>query len=330
MKFPLLAAAAVLSIGVSSAAMSEELRLGMAAPEQTPWGDIAKTFAQKVSDLTNGELTVSVYFNNELGDEQTMARQLARGRLDMAMLSNVASSLLVPEYGLLLAPYAFDSLAQADCVVDERLPATFDDAFRSAGAVLLGTIEVGRMVIMSKSMIHTPEELANVKIRTSPTATDTYYIQAAGGAAVPLGTVDSMPALKTGQVTALTTPVVIGVAGGYAAEAPQITRTNHGHQIGSVLISAKSWDALPEDQQAALSEAAKVLADLRPVLRKTEDALLQKVVASGGAVHELDAAELAAWKSAAPAAMEKILSESGESAAEVWASLEAAKTACAK
>lgn len=151
---------------------------------------------------------------------------------EMMQMSNVAASLLVPEYGLLQAPYIFDTPAQANCVTDAGLGAFFGDLIREARVEFLAPVEIGNMTIMSKSAIVTSADLENVKICNSPTQSDTYFIRAAGGAAVPLGTVDSMPALKTGQVSAVTTPVIVGVAGGYAAAAPAITRTNHGQQIG--------------------------------------------------------------------------------------------------
>ncbi|MFV0383993.1 TRAP transporter substrate-binding protein [Paracoccus sp. (in: a-proteobacteria)] len=328
MKLSMLAVVAALSAGTAGMALSDELRIGMAAPENTPWGTITHKFADKVAELTGGELTVSVYFNNELGDEQTMARQLARGRLDMAELSNVASSLLVPEYGLLLSPYAFDSLKQADCVADGNLAETFGESFRSAGAVFLTPVEVGNMTIMSKTPIRTPSDLQNVKIRTSPTQSDTYFIQAAGGAAVPLGTADSLPALKTGQVTALTTPIVIGVAGGYAAAAPQVTRTNHGHQIGTILVSAQRWDGLSEENRAALTEAAKVFVELRPLMRETEEAMLKKVAESGGNVVEPTPDEMTQWKALAPEVRERMMADIGGNSVAIWDAIEAAKATC--
>ena len=60
------------------------LRLGTAAPEKTPWGAAMIDFAEAVADLSDGRITVLPAFNSELGDEPTMARQLPRGRLDMA------------------------------------------------------------------------------------------------------------------------------------------------------------------------------------------------------------------------------------------------------
>lgn len=246
----------------------------------------------------------------------------------MALLSNVAASLLVPEYGLLLAPYAFDTLAQTDCVVDEHMGGIFGESFEAAGAVYLGSVEVGRMVIMSKTPVHAPADLESLKIRTSPTQTDTFYIDAAGAAAVPLGTVDSMPALKTGSVVAVTTPIVMGVAGGYAQEAPEITRTHHGHQIGAMLISSRSWDGLSDAHKTALSEAADLLAGLRPAIRDAEEALLRKAAAAGATIHTPTETEMDAWKSVGAAAIDKILDETGGAAPEVWTAIDAAKKSC--
>lgn len=330
MKFLLPAAAAALIIAGPHTALSEELRMGMAVPEQSPWGAVTRSFAEEVANRSHGELTVSIYYNSELGDEQTMARQLARGRLDMAELSNVASSLLVPEYGLLQAPYIFDTPAQADCVADADLGAIFGDLFRKARVEFLAPVEIGNMTIMSKSAIVTPADLENVKIRTSPTQSDTYFIRAVGGAAVPLGTVDSMPALKTGQVSAVTTPIIVGVAGGYAAAAPEITRTNHGQQIGALLISAKRWNALSEEHRAVLREASRTMTSLRPILRQTEAAMLEKHRASGGTIHDLSPEELTAWQGFAPAVRDRLIAETGGQSARKWADIETAKAQCGK
>lgn len=330
MKTSLCAATAAAMFLLCQPGMAEELRMGLAVPEQTPWGVVTQAFADEVAARTNGELTISIYYNNELGDEQTMARQLARGRLDMAELSNVASSLLVPEYGLLQAPYVFDTSQQADCVADSGLAEIFGDLFLDARAVYLAPVDIGSMAIMSKTQIVAPGDLRDVKIRTSPTRSDTYFIRAAGGAAVPLGTIDSMPALKTGQVSAVTAPVIVGVAGGYAAAAPRITRTNHGQQIGALLISASRWDSLSEAYREALMESVKVMAGLRPLLHQTEEAMLNKVRASGGTVHDLSPEELAAWRDFAPAVRDQLIAETGGAAAATWSAIEAAKAACAR
>lgn len=329
MKTMILGAVAALSVMAPPMAMAKELRLGMTAPEQTPWGAAAKAMAAKVDEVSGGDLTISVFFNNELGDGQTMARQIARGRLDMGVLSNVEASLVLPEFGLLNAPYLFTGQDQADCVVDRYVSDTFDEAFKAAGAVYLAPIEVGGMVIMAKTPYRTPAAIANHKIRTSPAPTDTFFIEATGAAAVPLSVPETMPALKTGGVVGLTTPIIMGVAGGYAAEAPVFTLTNHTYQIGALLMSKKAWDKLDEAQRNALLEGAKAMSGLRAGVRAAEQALLAKAQAAGAQVTPLSAEDRAAWMALAPEAQDRIVSGIGGNAEEIWHDLKSASAQCA-
>jgi len=322
-------AAAITCTGIAQAA---ELRSAGAAPPKTPWGVTTDAFVAKVAELSGGSLTINHFHASQLGDEQTTIRQVARGRLDMGLFSNTATSLVVPEFGLLASPYAFESAAQADCVADEHLLKTYGDAFDAAGVVPIGFLEIGQQIIMSKSPIKSPADLAGVKIRTAPTKTDTLFMEGAGGNAIPLGTTDSMPALKTGNVDAVTWPTVYGIAVGYHKEAPNVTVTNHVHQIGSILVSAKTWNKLSEEEQGWMRQAAEEFIGLRQAVRGAEAGLLQKIgTAEGGAnVYTPNDEEMSAWKAVAPKVQDQIVAELGGNSEATWAAIEAAKAACSQ
>ena len=84
---------------------AKELRSSGAAPEPSPWGQVTNAFTAKVAELSDGALTINHFHGSQLGDEQTTVKQVARGRLDIGLFSNTATSLLVPEFGLLASPY---------------------------------------------------------------------------------------------------------------------------------------------------------------------------------------------------------------------------------
>ena len=318
-------ACAVAALLTVTSAEARELRSAGAAPEGTPWGKVTNAFVAKVAELSGGKLTIKHFHASQLGDEQTTVRQVARGRLDMGGFSNTASSLLVPEFGLLSSPFAFESLEQSDCVADNHLLDTFGPAFDGAGVTPIAWFEVGQQIIFSKDQIVTPADLAGVKIRTAPTKTDTLYMEAAGGSAVPLGTTDTMPALKTGNVTAATWPAVYGIAVGYHKVAPNVTPTNHVHQIGSFIISNKTWKSLSEEEQGWIIEAADIFKNLRTAVRGAETALLKKIAGEGATVHAPDDA---AWRAVAPKVQPQIVAELGGDSEATWAAIETAKSAC--
>ncbi len=307
---------------------AKELRLSMAPPPNSPWGKIAQKFVDKVGELSGGELTIKAFMGSKLGGEQDVIKQIARGRVDMGVMSNTAVSLVVPEFGLLASPYGFDTPEQFDCVADNHLLSTFGKEFDAAGIKTLSWMEVGYQVIFSKEGVRVPADLAGVKIRTAPSVTDTKFIQTAGGTAVPLSPKDTIPALKTGQVSAGTQLSVFGIVVGYPKVAPQITLTRHQHQVGGVVMSKKTWESLNAKEQGWVSEAAPIFLELRKALRGAEGALLKKAAGEGATIIELSAEELGKWKALVPAAQKTILGEMGGAAQTKWDEIQKAKAAC--
>ncbi len=318
-----------LAFGLAAMAVeAKELRLSAAPPPNSPWGKVTLAFVDKLAEVSGGALTVEAFLGSKLGGEQDVVKQIARGRIDMGVMSNTAVSLLVPEFGLLAAPYAFESAEQFDCVADNHLLSTFGDEFDAAGIKTLSWMEVGYQVVYSKDGVRVPGDLSGVKIRTAPSATDTKFIQAAGGTAVPLSPADTIPALKTGQVDAATQLSVFGIVVGYPAVAPHITLTRHQHQVGGVIMSKRTWDGLTDQEKGWMMEAAPVFLNLRAAIRGAEGALIGKAESEGATIHELSDAELDQWKAVAPGAMETILDEMGDAAMDKWQAIEAAKAAC--
>lgn len=322
--------ASVIALGLTAGAVSaKELRLSMAPPPNSPWGAVAQKFVDKVAELSAGELTVKAFMGSKLGGEQDVIKQIARGRVDMGVMSNTAVSLVVPEFGLLASPYAFDSAEQFDCVADNHLLDTYGAEFDAAGIHTLSWMEVGYQVVYTKDGARVPSDLKGVKIRTAPSATDTKFMQQAGVTAVPLSPKDTIPAMKTGQVDGATQLSVFGIVVGYPKVAPNITLTRHQHQVGGVVMSKKTWDGLSAEEQGWINEAAPIFLELRGAIRGAEGALLKKAESEGATVIELNEAELAEWKALAPAAQEIILNEMGDDAKAKWAAIQSAKAACA-
>lgn len=323
-----LVTAALLAANISVAS-AKELRLSAAPPPASPWGKVILKFTDKVTELSGGKLTVKPFLGSKLGGEQDVVKQIARGRIDMGVMSNTAVSLLVPEFSLLASPYAFSSPEEFDCVADEHLLKTFGKEFDDAGIRTLSWMEVGYQVIFSTDPeLKTPAALKGQKIRSAPSPTDTKFIVATGATAVPMSPKDTVPALKTGQVKAATMVSVFGMATGYPKVASNIILTRHQHQVGGVIIAKKTWDSLSEEEQDWLNEAAPIFLELRKVIRGAEGALLKKSAGEGATVVELTEDELAQWKALVPDAQKVILEEMGGSAAEKWQAIQDAREAC--
>ncbi|MCG8693978.1 MAG: TRAP transporter substrate-binding protein DctP [Minwuiales bacterium] len=324
-----LAAVLALTAGAAQADVTE-LRYSTAAPEQTPWGAYLKTTIKVAEEAAEGSLKITPFYSSQLGDEQTALRQTVRGRIDISGQSNVATSLVVPEIALLAAPNLFRDAAESDCVFDNHVQPIFGPMLEDKGLILLSYVEVGYQTIFSTEPLPDAEAAQGLKIRLPPSNSVTLYWREVGAAGVPLGVVDMVPALKTGQVKAIQTSTVYGVAIGLPKLAPYVIYNNAGaHDIGTVLVSKKVWKKLTEKQQQALLKTADYVDELRKAIRGAEQALLGKAEQAGAKVSRPSGAAAESWLTHAAAAQTALVEEIGGDAPKIWQRIQDAKQACA-
>ncbi len=313
--------------GAATAADKVEMRYATAAPENTPWGTFLNDTIKDV-ETTEPSLDIIPFFSSQLGDEQTTLRQVVRGRIDISGQSGVATSLIVPEFALLGAPYLFRDTAQADCVFDNHVRPIFEDRMQNSGLVTLSWVEVGHSYISSKMPLKVAADIKGVKIRVPPSRSTSLYFDELGAAGVPLGVVDMVPGLKTGQVDAIATSTVYGLAIGLPKLAPHTLVFHATHDIGTVTVSKRIWEGLSDAQKQALGLVDARVNDLRKAIRGTEEFLLGKTAEAGAPVTRPTGADLDSWKPAAERASKRLVEEIGGDAAEIWARIQEAKAAC--
>jgi len=327
-RFTTIIAAALLATTGVSVAQAKELRLATTAPEKSPWGAWLGGVATKVSELTNGDLTLSIFYGGQLGDEQASMNLLTRGRVDISGLSTSAVGLLEPGVEAIHMPFAWDSDAQFDCAVDNHLLPMINEMLDGKGAVVVGSIEIPPFVMFSREGIEQPGDLKDLNMRAVPTRVSVGYLNAMGAHAVPLGNSDMVSSLQTGAVDGADTSGLFGIALGLHKMAPNITLTKHSRQVGTLLVSETVWADLSESERAALAEATSDHASLRAGVRGAENFMIDNAAKEGTKVIALDDATRGAWKEAAAASYDALLAEIGGRAPEVWETMQAAKAAC--
>jgi TRAP-type C4-dicarboxylate transport system substrate-binding protein len=257
-----------------------------------------------------------------------MARQAARGRLDIGVFSNNAASLLVPEMQLLQLPFLWDSDAQMDCVFDTKINGLIEEMMMAKGLVPLAYVEVGPYVLFTKDPVKMPADLGGEKFRSGQTQSNVDFFASHGINGVPLGISDTAPAIKTGGVVGAEYTPLFGVAIGTHKLAPNILASYHAHTGGTMSISKKVWDGLNEAQQSALREASSSFGELRAGVRGAHGFMLKKAAGEGAVVTEMTPEMRAAWSATAAEVQANMLSSIGGRADEFWAAIQAGKTSC--
>lgn len=327
--FKSLALAAVLAAAAVPAAAETVLKVGSVVPSGSPWGKWAAGVAAAIEEKSGGELKLDLLLDSQVGDEQTIQRQTTKGRIDMALVSNVPLTLLSEEMAIPTAAYLYDSTDQGTCVSYNHLEATFGDMMKGAGVIPLTWVEGGRYVLFSRVPAKVPGDLAGKKFRIAPALNDQLLATAWGVQGIPMGTSDMIPALQTGAVDAAWTSTVFGLAIGVPKVAPHVIVTRHARLIGSININEKSWNSLSAEHQAILKGVFQAAGpQLTNIILGAEDALLKKAADAGVPVYYPTEAEMAEWKAPTGVIVDQLVAEIGGNAQAVVDAITAAKAAC--
>ena len=164
---PLLAAGlAAPSIRRASAASGHALRIGYILPVQSQLGAGATVFADEVAKRTGGRVTIQQFPDSTLGGDVELLKGVQLGSIDLAFVTGMGLSTVLPEAGVLNIPFLFRDAAQAHAVMDGPVGESFRKLFAGKDMVMLAWGDNGiRHMTNSKHTIATPDDLKGLKIR---------------------------------------------------------------------------------------------------------------------------------------------------------------------
>lgn len=213
-------------------------------------------FAELVNQKTNGEVSVTVFPNGQLGQERELIELMQAGAIDLTKASASPIEGFVKEYAIFSMPYLFTSYEQFLRVLKSPVGEEFLRLPEKSGFVGLGYFTAGTRNFYGAKPINSPDDLKGLKIRVQPSNTAIKMIEYLGGTATPL---------SYGELyTALQQKVVDGAENNLSA----MTNDRHGevskfysydeHTIvpDVFLISNATLKKLNKDQRKALKEAA--------------------------------------------------------------------------
>ncbi|ARN73446.1 TRAP transporter substrate-binding protein [Oceanicoccus sagamiensis] len=291
----------------------------------TPWYDSWMVMDQRLKAYAEQPIKPVFYISGQLGSEESALSQLRRGRVQLGGFSLQGASSIVPELGLLLAPYLFDTLEEVDFVMDTTISPAFSDMFASQGLILLGWAEVGWTNVYSRDPIITPADANHKKLRSSNAKSSQLLVQAIGADMVPLPFPDIMPSLQTGLIDGGESGSIFYALAGIPKEAPHLTLTRHAFDTGMFLANKAWFDALTPYQQDALRNSLPTLQELRSAVRASEAALLADPASRGVTLHQPTAAERQLWKQATAKNHQRLIDGIGGDAEKIYQLLQEGK-----
>ena len=164
MKKLLMAGAAILALTI--AADARELTLGLQDNEATPVYKGAEEFANKLAEISGGELTVNLFPSATLGDFKAMVQQSQAGELDMVITGYPDMSYTIPELKLIGAPYVISDYAQLKEVVAGPWGQEMAGKFEEQGIHVLDVWYYGTRQTTANKPINSIDDMKGLRLRT--------------------------------------------------------------------------------------------------------------------------------------------------------------------
>ena len=290
--------------GAAAAAKPEfVLKIGTVAPDGTPWAKSIKVLKKRIQKESAGRIKVKVFWSGALGGEKSLVRKASRGQVQAAAVSVGAIASMAPEMGVIELPYLFESLAEADHVLDQ--PAFFEAAAKvlaDKGFVLHLWSENGFRNFATKDKpVLAPGDLKGLKMRSQEQYTHTAWYRALGASPVQIPVPEVMQSLQTGVVDGYDNTLLYGFAVSWYQPVKHVTLSRHIYQPAVIAYSKKWFDALPADLQAVLmANRAADTASGRKGVRALTPLLEVNYGKAGKTLHRLSDAQLGEFKKLSP------------------------------
>lgn len=255
----------------------------------TTWHKAFEYLAEYCAEKSDGRLIIEIHPNSELGTEMEVVQNVITGGGIDICTSGESLSAYVEEIGAMSIPYAITSNEHAQAVLESDIGAEWAEALTAQNLMPLAAFIRGARDITSNKEIHSVDDMKGLIIRTPDTAYTVAAFQATGAKPTVIAFNELLTALQQGTADAQENPLATIYQNSFYEAQKYLIMSDHLRTWMYVLINPSSYNALPEDLQAILTEGCKEMQAYEHELFLAEEAeLLGMLEEAGMTVIEVD------------------------------------------
>lgn len=256
-------AGALAAVALGPASAQTVLKLGHVSSEDNVYHKGALRFAERVEELTNGEITVDALCCAQLGNDVAQAKAVQLGAQDLAIVSSNNLAQFDPRIDIFSMPALFQDIPSAQRAVfgpvGDEIFANFRETtgMRPIYTTAWGT----RALINDERSIKEPSDLEGLLIRSpgSPVMNATY--EAFGASPTPVAFAELFTALQQKVVDGADMSPCDILSLKYYEVQDHVTTTNLFTGFGMVIMNERKFQALTPEQQEAILQAGREAAE---------------------------------------------------------------------
>jgi TRAP-type transport system periplasmic protein len=211
-------------------------------------------------------IDVTFFPDNQLGQEIDVINSVKLGVIDLMVSGSSISANLVPLVGTFDLGYLFASFPQQTKAFDAGATKPIEDALLKGAniRIIAWAYNFGARSVLAKRPVHTPEDLAGLKIRTLPNPIITECLRLMGAAATPLAFGEIYTALQAGVLDGLEHDPPTILASKFYETSKNYALTQHNFSPLAIYFSDATFNRMDAKlREGFLDAAKKAAADTR-------------------------------------------------------------------
>ncbi len=235
------------------------LKFATLAPSGTSWVKLLEEWADEVEMKSEGRLEIKIYPGGVQGDEPDVLKKMRFGQLQGGAFTGYGIGRVYSPTRVLELPFLFKNIDEIDYVRKQFMP-DIEQGYRDNGYELIGWMEVGFIYFFSKEPIQTLDDMKSRRIwNWQGDPMGKAFFEASGLSPVPLSIIDVYTSLSTGLIDTVYAPPLGAIAMQWFTKTRYITNLPMANGIGSLIVTRRFYQDLPQDLQKILKSTGTVI-----------------------------------------------------------------------
>ncbi len=276
----------------NAASAADPLEIMVSYPNQPgePVDQAINYWAQILKEESNGEIILTPFPSGQLGAQEDVRAQAQMGAPIITTSSYGSLADLVPDLGVVNAPYVGTSVEQKMKLIKTKKFVDLLSQLDPKGIhVICPDSYYGTRQLMANVKAQKPEDMNGIKIRVQNTKIAGFWAKSVGAVPTPMPLSEAYTAISQGIVEGIENPPGTLEGGKFYEQLKYLIMTNHDIHLAPWVMGSAFWESLtPKQQELLTSTAAKMSKFATKIVEGTEQDYIDKMAAQGVEVVEVD------------------------------------------
>ena len=279
-------------VSVPYTASALEITFGHTLALDSHYQVAAEAFKRVVEKGSDGEITVSIFPQSQLGGEVRMIQSARTGAIGAFITATPPLENTLPEFGVFSLPYLFNSVDQANSVLQGRVGDSFLEAVGDADLVGLNFLSVFERSVYGNTPVTSLEDMKGMKIRVLQGPGFIETDDALGAQSTPMAYSEVFVALQNGVVDAGEASPEQVIQDRFVEVISYFNMTKIHYMPAMLIVSEAIYNQLTPEQRDLVREASAAARDASlEAYKRTYNEALTQLKEAGIVINEPDLTE---------------------------------------